>query len=42
VLKEVNAERGLDLPDIPGLIIERRTGAHWEVGMKKEMEEMAL
>ncbi len=42
VLKELNTARRLSLPDVPGLVIRGRTRPHREVGMKEEMEEMAL
>lgn len=42
MLKELNATRRLGLPDVDGLVIESRTRTHREVGMKQEMEEMAL
>src|SRR5260370_35073989 len=42
VLKEVNATSCLGLPDFDGLIIEGRTPSHWQVGMKQEMEEIAV
>ena len=42
VLKEVNATSCLGLPDFDGLVIEGRTPSHWQVGMKQEMEEIAV
>src|SRR5258708_4798021 len=42
VLKEVNATSCLGLPDVDGLVIEGRTPSHWQVGMKQEMEEIAV